>query len=29
MATDKDEIGLNEEVNGQEKSICDYLKGQI
>lgn len=29
MATDKDEIVLNEEVNGQEKSICDYLKGAI
>ena len=29
IATDKDEIVLNEEVNGQEKSICDYLKGAI
>ena len=29
METDKDEIVLNEEVNGQEKSICDYLKGAI
>ena len=29
MATDKDEIVLNEEVNGQEKSICDYLKVAI
>ena len=29
MATDKDEIVLNEEVDNQEKSICDYLKGAI
>ena len=29
MATDEEEIVLNEEVNGQEKSICDYLKGAI
>ena len=30
IATDEEEIVLNEEVNGQEKSICDYfhhLKG--
>ena len=29
MATDKDEVVLNEEVDNQEKSICDYLKGAI
>ena len=29
IATDEEEIVLNEEVNGQEKSICDYLKGAI
>lgn len=29
IATDKDEIVLNEEVDNQEKSICDYLKGAI
>ena len=29
IATDEEEIVLNEEVNGQEKSICDYLKGSI
>ena len=29
IANDEEEIVLNEEVNGQEKSICDYLKGAI
>ena len=29
MATDEDEIVLNEEVDNQEKSICNYLKGAI
>ena len=29
IATDEEEIVLNEEVNGQEKSICDYLKVAI
>ena len=29
IATDEEEIVLNEEVNGQEKSICDYLKEAI
>ena len=29
IATDEEEIVLNEEVNGQEKSICYYLKGAI
>ena len=29
MATDKDEVVLNEEVDNQEKSICDYLNGAI
>ena len=29
MATDEEEIVLNEEVNGQEKSNCDYLNGAI
>ena len=29
IATDEEEIVLNEEVDNQEKSICDYLKGAI
>lgn len=29
ISTDEEEIVFNEEVNGQKKSICDYLKGAI